>query len=723
MANKRTTENNKGFEEALWNTANKLRGSVESSEYKHVVLSLIFLKFVSDRFEHRRQELIKEGQVDYVDMVDFYTMKNVFYLPEDARWSFIKKHAKQDDIALKIDSALFSIEKVNKSLKGALPDNYFSRLGIDSSKLSALIDTINNIQTAKDKEEDIVGRVYEYFLGRFAASEGKGCGEFYTPKCVVNLIAEMIEPYKGKIYDPCCGSGGMFVQSGKFVESHQGNKKEISIYGQESTSTTFKLAKMNLAIRGISANLGETAADTFFRDQHPDLKADFIMANPPFNQSEWRANDELLNDPRWSSYDIPPTSNANFGWILHIISKLSESGVAGFVMANMTLASQPGIEANIRRQLINQDLISCIVSLPDWLFYTTPIPASLWFISKNKAKQNGGIRENKVLFIDSSSMGTMLSRTSRELSDDEISKISGIYRAWKVGEENYADEPGLCKSVDLSEIISKDYTLHPAAYIEVDAPSDQASSTELQISLNTLCKANLDLSEDISITGESSRNLLRENLLDEAFLESISWEKYKINDLLVRSNERLGDRLEPEILTCTEQAGLILQRERFSKRVATENVSKYKYVRRTDIVYNPYLLWAGSIDQCWIVEHGITSPAYEVFRVRDDLDPYLVGFALTTARMIATYNGISVGTVTRRRRAAPEKFLELSCWLPRKSDQEMLSQILKNIAHLRVLGRQLERNAASLIGHSARLMLFKDNDVQDEIIENGDTEQ
>ena len=284
---KAATKKQKSFEQNLWDTADKLRGSVESSEYKHVVLSLIFLKFISDKFEERRRELIAEGQGDYTDMVEFYTMKNVFYLPEESRWETIAKNAKQDDIAVKIDTALHTVEKNNKSLRGALPDNYFSRLGLDVSKLAALIDSINNIDTMVKEadgtasEVDIVGRVYEYFLGKFAATEGKGGGEFYTPKCVVNLIAEMIEPYQGKIYDPCCGSGGMFVQSVKFVENHQGNKKDISIYGQEQTGTTYKLAKMNLAIRGIAANLGEVPADTFFKDQHPDLKADFIMANPP----------------------------------------------------------------------------------------------------------------------------------------------------------------------------------------------------------------------------------------------------------------------------------------------------------------------------------------------------------------------------------------------------------------------------------------------------------
>ena len=280
----------KSIEETLWQSCDKLRGSVEPAEYKHVVLGLIFLKFASDKFEERRKELIADGKEKYLEMKDFYTMKNVFYLDEISRWSYIIKNAKQNDIALKIDTALNTIEKNNPVLKGALPDNYFSRIGLDKTKLGSLLDSINDIDTIKDKEQDIVGRVYEYFLGKFALKEGKGKGEFYTPKTIVKLIAELIEPYRGKIYDPCCGSGGMFVQSIKFIESHKGSKKEISVYGQEYTNTTYKLAKMNLAIRGISANLGEKAADTFHSDQHKDLKADYIMANPPFNLKDWRVS-------------------------------------------------------------------------------------------------------------------------------------------------------------------------------------------------------------------------------------------------------------------------------------------------------------------------------------------------------------------------------------------------------------------------------------------------
>jgi type I restriction enzyme M protein len=489
----------KSFEQTLWDTADKLRGSVESSEYKHVVLSLIFLKFVSDKFEERKQELIDEGKGDYVDTVEFYAMNNIFYLPEESRWSYIQKQAKQDDIAVKIDTALHTVEKHNQSLRGALPDNYFSRLGLDVSKLSALIDSINNIDTVADNEQDVVGRVYEYFLGNFAATEGKGGGEFYTPKCVVNLIAEMIEPYRGKIYDPCCGSGGMFVQSIKFVESHKGSKKDISIYGQEQTATTYKLSKMNLAIRGISANLGEVPADTFFKDQHQDLKADFIMANPPFNLKEWRATDELTDDPRWAGYEVPPTGNANYAWILHMVSKLSENGTAGFVLANGSMSTNTSGEGKIRQKLIENDLIDCMIALPGQLFYTTQIPVCLWFITKNKKAQqfNDGRRHfrdrsGETLFIDARNMGSMIDRTHKELTADDIAEITATYHAWR-GEPvteahtsarhseggdttprhsregrnpvSYNDIPGFCKAATLDEIKANDYVLTPGRYV------------------------------------------------------------------------------------------------------------------------------------------------------------------------------------------------------------------------------------------------------------------
>lgn len=479
---KTSPKKSKSIEETLWESANKLRGSVEPAEYKHVVLGLIFLKFASDKFEVQRKKLLDEGREKFLEMVVFYTKDNVFYLPEESRWSFIIKHSKQSDIAIKIDTALHTIEKNNLSLKGALPDNYFSRLNMDVSKLSALLDTINNINTLEDPEHDLIGRVYEYFLKKFAIAEGKGKGEFYTPKSVVNLMAEMIEPYKGVIYDPACGSGGMFVQSVKFIESHHGNKKEVSIYGQENTSTTYKLAKMNLAIRGISANLGAVPADTFGKDQHPDLKADFIMANPPFNQKDWRATNELTDDPRWAGYDVPPTSNANYGWILNMVSKLSVNGVAGFLLANGAL-SGGGDEYKIRKKLIENDLVEAIVILPRNMFYTTDISVTLWILNNNKKARSVQVndtqrdyrdREKEILFMDLRQKGIPFEKKFIQFSDEEVLDIAETYHKWQQkppsplkGEcGGYKNIPEYCYSANLEEVRKKDYSLVPSKYIE-----------------------------------------------------------------------------------------------------------------------------------------------------------------------------------------------------------------------------------------------------------------
>jgi len=504
MATQKKEIKEKSIEVTLWEAANKLRGSVEPAEYKHVVLGLVFLKFASDKFEEHRAKLIAEGKEKYIELADFYNMSNVFFLEEISRWSYIVKKARQNDIALIIDTALHTIEKDNKALKGALPDNYFSRLGLDITKLAALISEIDAINTLKDKQQDIVGKVYEYFLSKFALAEGKGKGEFYTPKSIVNLITEMIEPYKGIIYDPACGSGGMFVQSIKFIESHHGNKKEISIYGQEYTGTTYKLAKMNLAIRGIAGNLGEKAADTFGDDQHKDLKADFIMANPPFNQKDWRAENELKDDPRWMGYDVPPKSNANYAWILNMASKLSENGMAGFILANGAL-SGGGEEYKIRRKLIENNLVEAILVLPRNLFYTTDISVTLWILNKNKKAQSKNIgdvkrqlrnREKEILFMDLRQMGEPFEKKFTQFSEADIKKVAETFHNWQQGiminekakamvndkglmvnekgdninnlpfTINNYNVPEFCYSAKLEEIAAKDFSLVPSKYIE-----------------------------------------------------------------------------------------------------------------------------------------------------------------------------------------------------------------------------------------------------------------
>lgn len=474
MAKKQQKE--KSIEETLWESANKLRGSVEPSEYKHVVLSLIFLKYAYDRFVDRRNELIADHKEAFVDQPVFYNAKNVFYLNEISRWDYLMENAKQNDIAIKIDAALAQVEKDNPSLKGALPSNYYSGLGLDRTKLASLLDVIGTIDTQKDKEHDLIGRVYEYFLGKFAIAEGKGKGEYYTPKTIVNLIAEMIQPYRGKIYDPCCGSGGMFVQSMKFIEAHHGNKKDISVYGQEYTNTTYKLAKMNLAIRGIACNLGERAADTFHDDRHKDLKADFIMANPPFNQKSWRAENELTNDPRWQGYDVPPTSNANYGWILNIVSKLSANGMAGFLLANGALSGD-GTELNIRRQLLKNHLVEAIVILPRNMFYSTDISVTLWILAGNRkartVEQNGELvkyrnRENEVLFIDLRQLGEPFEKKYIQFSSEQIARIVNNFHNWQREgyEQTYQNVPEYCYSATLEEIEAKGWSLVPSKYIE-----------------------------------------------------------------------------------------------------------------------------------------------------------------------------------------------------------------------------------------------------------------
>lgn len=503
---KAAKQETKKIENILWDACNKLRGSVTPAEYKNVVLALIFLKFVSDKFEKRRQELIDSGKERFVDIDAFYQQDNIFFLAPESRWEYLKTNAKQPDIALKIDDALAKIEKANPVLRGALPDGIFAKLGIENSTLSSLVDTISKIDTLQDEANDIIGRVYEYFLMKFALSEGKGKGEFYTPKTVVSLICEMIQPYKGKIYDPCAGSGGMFVQSMKFVQSHQGNLKDVSIYGQEKIKETYKLAKMNLAIRGLAADMGETAASTFTNDQHKDLKVDYVITNPPFNLKDWRENDELVDDPRWSGYELPPLGNANYAWILHIVSKLSQNGVAGFLLANGALDGS-GVEKAIRQKLIEtEDLVEAICILPRNMFYTTDISVTLWILNRNKHEHDTELmhyrnREHEVLFMDLRQIGEPFEKKYIQFSDEQIQRIATTFHNWQSDKSKYQDVPEFCKSVTLDEIREKDFSLVPSRYIEFvnrDENVDFAEKmSQLQIELSDLLKAEAELKSDL----------------------------------------------------------------------------------------------------------------------------------------------------------------------------------------------------------------------------------
>ena len=476
MAEKNTADI--GFEKQIWNAACVLRGNMDASEYKGVVLGLIFLKYISDRFEDKYNQLVADGD-GFEEDRDEYTSEGIFFVPAGARWSDVSAKAHDPEIGQVIDDAMRAIEKENVRLKDILPKN-FARPELDKRRLGEVVDLFTNIKMIEHgSEKDILGRTYEYCLSMFAEQEGKRGGEFFTPSCVVRTLVEVLQPFKGRVYDPCCGSGGMFVQSMKFVESHHGNRRKVSVYGQEYTKTTFKLAKMNLAIRGIAADLGDYAANTFTDDRHKDLKADFIMANPPFNQKDWRADNQLTDDPRWDGYDVPPTSNANYAWILNMVSKLSSNGVAGFILANGALSAD-GTEGEIRRKMIERGLVEAIVILPRNLFYSTDISVTLWIINANKkgrlVNRNGEDihyrdREKEILFIDMRQMGEPFEKKYVRFTDKDIRKVADTYHNWqREGHtETYTDIPEFCKSVSVGEdggIADKGFSLVPSKYIE-----------------------------------------------------------------------------------------------------------------------------------------------------------------------------------------------------------------------------------------------------------------
>jgi len=507
-----------GYEAQLWQMADALRGSMDAAEYKHVCLGLLFLKYISDAFEERHAALVADkAQGADPEDPDEYRAQNIFWVPPEARWANLKAKARLPTIGQVVDDAMSGIERDNPALKGVLPKDY-ARPALDKARLGQLIDLISNIKVGDEasRAKDVLGRVYEYFLSQFASAEGKKGGEFYTPRCVVKLLVQMLEPYRGRVYDPCCGSSGMFVQSVEFIRAHasgngnlpaavpagrqgrqaagkaqKGTRPDISIYGQESNYTTWRLAKMNLAIRGIDGQIKH--GDTFHNDQHPDLKADFILANPPFNVSDWRG--ELLRDDKRWRYGAPPAGNANYAWVQHIVHHLAPAGVAGFVLANGSMSSNQSGEGEIRKSLIEADLVDCMVALPGQLFYSTQIPACLWFLARDRkdglpAGQAGKFRDRRghVLFIDARNLGRMVDRTHRELTDADIARIANTYHAWRLpagkagGEKNagppagqageYADIAGFCKSAPLDEVSKHGHVLTPGRYVGAEAQKD-----------------------------------------------------------------------------------------------------------------------------------------------------------------------------------------------------------------------------------------------------------
>ncbi|OPY13834.1 MAG: Type I restriction enzyme EcoKI M protein [Syntrophus sp. PtaB.Bin001] len=487
MAKEKNNGANLGFESELWRAADALRSNMDAAEYKHVVLGLIFLKYISDAFEeqHARLETERAQGADPEDP-DEYRAVNIFWVPKEARWAHLKANAKQPTIGKTVDDAMIAIERDNPSLKGVLPKDY-AHPRLDKQRLGQLIDMVGNIGLGdkENRSKDILGRVYEYFLSQFASAEGKKGGQFYTPRCVVRVLVEMLAPYKGRVYDPCCGSGGMFVQSIEFVKAHangNGNggkaKADVSIFGQESNHTTWRLAKMNLALRQIENNLGKEHADSFHRDLHPDLKADYVLANPPFNDSDWRG--ELLKDDKRWKYGIPPAGNANFAWVQHFIHHLAPTGLAGFVLANGSMSSNQSGEGEIRKNIIEADLVDCMVAMPGQLFYSTQIPVCLWFVARDKKNGRFRDRRGRTLFIDARQLGTMIDRVHRELTAEDIRRIADTYHAWRGDKSagDYEDIPGFCKSATLDDIRHHNHILTPGRYVGAAEVEDDGEPFE-----------------------------------------------------------------------------------------------------------------------------------------------------------------------------------------------------------------------------------------------------
>lgn len=698
MSKTQEKKNGGTFEKNLFKAADKLRKNMDAAEYKHIVLGLIFLKYISDSFEDLHSKLLAgKGNYEGSDPedADEYRGENVFWVPKKTRWDYLHSRAKLPSIGKDVDEAMEEIEKENPTLKGILPKVY-ARPNLDKASLGGLIDLIGNIALGDEasKAKDILGRVYEYFLGEFALAEGKKGGQFYTPVCVVKLLVEMLEPYKGRVYDPCCGSGGMFVMSEKFVAEHQGRINDISIYGQESNQTTCRLCRMNLALRGIDgSNVKWNTEGSFLKDIHPDMRADYILANPPFNQKDW-GGDLLKKDGRWK-FGIPPEKNANFAWLQHMLFHLSPQGKAGVVLGNGSLVSDEQLESDIRRQMIEGDLVECIVLLPSDIFYNTDIPASLWFINRNK-KSN----KNKILFIDARQKFTRINRKKVMLADNHIIEIAGVFKSFK-NLSGYKDVKGFCKVENIEKIREHQYFISPGRFVEVvDLEKEKNLKEEIKNLTNSIKSFPESRLLDKKIN--SSIREYGKLLFEEYFLQykgrlqeteigetPKGWDIKTVGDLVEEISNKNDSDEDLSVYSVTKNRLFVLSDEYFNKQVYSEDLKNYKLIKQFQFGYNPARINIGSIGFFDLDEIGLVSPAYTVFKAKDGISPYFVWYLINSYRIFELIKNHCVGTVRQVFRFNDFAYIKFAMPpkdLINKFDDEYLKILdIRKKAELRVL--------------------------------------
>jgi type I restriction enzyme M protein len=654
---KKKNSNNKieSFEKTLFKAADKLRKNMDAAEYKHIVLGLIFLKYISDSFEELYAK-IKEGKGDFEganpEDADEYRAENVFFVPQTARWSYLHSRAMLPSIGKDVDDAMEAIEKENATLKGILPKVY-ARPNLDKTSLGGLINMLGNIALGDEvsKSKDILGRVYEYFLGEFALAEGKKGGQFYTPQCVVKLLVSITEPYKGRVFDPCCGSGGMFVMSEKLVKEHQGKVDDISIYGQESNQTTYRLARMNLAIRGIDGSQVKWNNEgSFLKDAHIDLKADYILANPPFNQKDW-GGDLLKTDGRWK-FGIPAEKNANFAWLQHMVYHLSPKGRAGIVLGNGSLVSDEQSDSEIRKNLIDEDLVESVILLPSDIFHNTDIPACLWFLNRNKEKNKG-----KILFIDARNKYKRINRKRVIITDEQIDEIVKITNFFRNQSPEYKDQKGFCKVENIETIRNHEYFISPGRFVEV---VDLEKNIDIKTQFSKLDNeiVNFPLSKPLEKRINKTIREAGKIIFDQHFLTYSGklvdseigeipkgWKVISVSELVEEVSSKNFDHEDVPVFSVTKNREFVLSEEYFNKQVFSADLKNYKKISQYQFGYNPARINIGSIGFFDLDENGLVSPAYTVFKARDGVSPYFVWYLINSYRIFELIKNFCVGTV------------------------------------------------------------------------------